>query len=540
MRPWPIVAALLLVLLVFSPPVRAGQVSQPPIFETETGYQNGHLYERTRTLVHVYTRINGVDWYSHTIITYSPWRHSPNCSHSSHRNEWYYVRQDPRTELQTRRNGIHREERTVTIRHVYRRYPRLGMDIYDHTEFLHCGPWRDVCTVTHQDGPKTWHWYHEGGHLYSYQTWQSIEMHDGQALRFVNHSSEPQDACSVRTDSREETVTYEKDGHLWRARRVTTFVYHCHTWQGRHYETLVNEYFRLLDAVDICPGHGGTSYGHFAGARAASDYTDYLNAVVGHVHQRHIEEATELGLVIGCDNGEFRPDEAITLQQFANIITRNYHQRDLSEEENLAYLASLGVDTSRARSPLDLPTLLEIARAVEGLAGLGELAILGEALQGTAVPEAAGGHFSRAQAIRLIHASEDLVGDTKPPATDPAPSPPDIPAAPPEPDPRLTAALNPERIRRGEKVAIEAETDITCPQVVAILWDGNTVYLEQVASGADSLAWRAELTIADTQPDGAYPVKVVYRKNGQEVRRVDLVLTISGSLLEDLLFIISD
>lgn len=279
------------------------------------------------------------------------------------------------------------------------------------------------------------------------------------------------------------------------------------------------------------------------GVSNPTDYVDYGSAIVGNTYQTDIEQATRLGLVVGHDDRTFRPDDNITVGQFANIIARNYWQRGASDQANLDYLRSLGVSVSDPNAELTVGQLRTIADAVSTLAGIAELAILDQVRSGSLVPTGSNGGITRGQAVDLLDrppggsgTSGASSGGAVLPPSPPAPPDDERPARPPRQvvdDPTLSATISPNPARRGQLVTIAATVRNVTSASAQLPW--------QEVSLSGSGAQRSNTArVPGDLPDGTYQVVVRGSGSNGAVLTCTLELVIRGDVLDDINFVITD
>lgn len=281
-----------------------------------------------------------------------------------------------------------------------------------------------------------------------------------------------------------------------------------------------------------------TGWSPIGGVTDPADYADYESAVVGDEYQADIEEATELGLVVGHEDRTFRPDDNVTVGQFANIIARNYWQQGANDAENLDYLRTLGVSADDPDSALTVDQLRTISDAVQGRSGVAELAVLGQIQDGSLVPSGSGGGISRGQAVDLVSRNTAPAnGETSPPSSGNRSAPGGEPpiAHPPHENrnPSLSARISPNPAQRLQTVTVTATVRRIISATARLPWG------DLVLSGSSS-----QLCGSSTVPlevaDGTYDVLIEGVTTSGDTLRKTVHLTVRGSILDDVRFIITD
>lgn len=275
------------------------------------------------------------------------------------------------------------------------------------------------------------------------------------------------------------------------------------------------------------------------GVTDPTDYADYSSAIVGNEYQQDIEAATKLGLIVGHDDRTYRPDDNVTVGQFANIIARNYWQQGAADEDNLAYLGALGIDVSEPSAALTLDQLRAIADAVEGEPGVADLAVLQQVRDGSLIPAGTGGGITRGQAVDLLahnsggSSANGYSSKPEPPPPPPRPPEPPRPPKPPREDPTLTAAIAPNPAKRQQMVTITATVTYVQSASAQLPWQS----INLTGSGATRTA---STCIPADLVDGTYPVRVQAIGNNGQMLYYDLQLIVRGSIFDDYSFIITD
>jgi len=280
------------------------------------------------------------------------------------------------------------------------------------------------------------------------------------------------------------------------------------------------------------------------GVTNPTDYVDYGSAIVGNTYQTDIEQATRLGLVVGHDDRSFRPNDNITVGQFANIIARNYWQRGASDEANLAYLRSLGVSVTDPNTELTVGQLRTIADAVGTMAGVAELAILNQVKDGSLVPTGSNGGITRGQAVDLVNRSAGSSGSGGTPTGGSPVRPADPPSSPdderPQRQPRtivdaptLSATVSPNPAKRQQLITIIATVHNITGATAQLPWQ------EVSLSGSGSQRSSTARVPADLT-DGTYQVIVRGIGSNGTVLTCSLELVIRGDILDDINFVITD
>lgn len=280
------------------------------------------------------------------------------------------------------------------------------------------------------------------------------------------------------------------------------------------------------------------------GVTNPADYVDYSSAVVGNPYQTDIEQATRLGLVVGHDDRTFRPNDNITVGQFANIIARNYWQRGASDEANLEYLRSLGVSVANPNAELTVGQLRTIADAVGAMTGVAELAILNQVRDGNLVPSGSNGGITRGQAVDLIVPSSGSSGGGTAPAGSGTARPADPPYPPdderphrrPRPtvdDPTLSATVSPNPAKRQQLISISATVHNIISVTAQLPWQEISLS----GSGSERIG---TARVPGDLPDGTYQVIVRGTGSNGTLLSRTLELTVRGHILDDINFVITD
>lgn len=271
------------------------------------------------------------------------------------------------------------------------------------------------------------------------------------------------------------------------------------------------------------------------GVTDPTQYADYATSVVGNTYQGDIEAATRLGLIVGHDDRTFRPNDNITVGQFANIIARNYWDQGHTEAENLAYLRSLGLDVSNPQAALNVGQVQQAAGALQGQQGVADLAILHDARTGALSGVGAGGGITRGQAVDLLYP-----GASGTPATGGGASAPTAVTNPPASYeqlhwPRLTPGITPNPVQAGQAITLTAHTRYVTQVQAELPW--AIVSLTQTAHRE----WSTTVSVPATLPAGDYSVRFTgVGENGQTKCEFITLTVISPAGDGSLEFVITD
>lgn len=277
------------------------------------------------------------------------------------------------------------------------------------------------------------------------------------------------------------------------------------------------------------------------GVTNPTDYVDYGSAIVGNTYQTDIEQATRLGLVVGHDDRTFRPNDNITVGQFANIIARNYWQRGASDEANLDYVRSLGVSVVNPNAELTIGQLRTIADAVGSLAGVAELAILNQVRDGSLVPTGSNGGITRGQAVDLINrpSGGSSSGGTASggvivrPVAPPSSPEDERPRRPVVDNPTLSAAVSPNPAKRQQLITITATVHNITGATAQLPW-------QEVSLSGSGSQRSGTARVPGDLPDGTYRIIVRGTGSNGTVLTCSLELVVRGDILDDINFVITD
>lgn len=234
------------------------------------------------------------------------------------------------------------------------------------------------------------------------------------------------------------------------------------------------------------------------GVTDPTQYADYATSVVGNTYQGDIEAATRLGLIVGHDDRTFRPNDNITVGQFANIIARNYWGQGGTEAENLAYLRSLGLNVDNPQAALNVGQVQQAAGALQGQQGVADLAILHDARNGSLSGVGAGGGITRGQAVDLLYPSTPGM----PSSGGGVPSSPPSPPSGGERGHRATmrAQITPNPVQAGQTIVLTADTRHVVSVQAYLPW--TSVRLTR-----PGYVWTATISVPATQAAGSYLVR---------------------------------